>query len=579
VSSDVSTDAVPGAVAGYEPWLTALDEPVTDVVLLLRDDVAEVANGWVERFPHARVHVLGARNRELPADDSESLHPDVDYVVAPSQQSRVDHLLRLPRPQVMVEAGSKKRAHKLTCFRQLFFFVAPGGLYAVEELDVAGDPRYDEGDGETVNQLIGQVAALAASSAAARTAAKTHVAELAAAAAAITVEGTRAVLRRSAVSHWRKLRDWEADDVLTRRYGDAWGEVVEHRPAHTFLSRGEVTSYGDGPIASGRKVYDVPDRFLRRYRDVAVTARQIVRYADYVLPDSWRHPHQRVLNNRQLVHCSPYSGRYLDRTAPTSVRELDGPHYYLDTELPRHFGHLTTDVISRVWAWEQVRALEPDVRCLVSVDRPPLELPGYQLQILAALGIPTDRLEIVGPHEEVRVPVLYGPTPQLENPTYVDPDLAEVWRRLGDGLPPGASAHDDKIFVSRRPSDKRHCVQTPEIEKFFAGQGFRILFPEDHPYVDQKMIFARAKVIAGLGGSGLFTMMFNPTATIVIISGSSYTAENERLIAAANGNDVHYFWGTSAVPMPAGRFSMQAFASSFTFDLRRHRRALRKIIG
>ena len=66
---------------------------------------------------------------------------------------------------------------------------------------------------------------------------------------------------------------------------------------------------------------------------------------------------------------------------------------------------------------------------------------------------------------------------------------------------------------------------------------------------------------------------------MIIISGSSYNAENEHLIAAANGNDLHYFWGQSELPMPPGRFSLEAFRSSFTFDLRRHKQALRSLIA
>ena len=40
-------------------------------------------------------------------------------------------------------------------------------------------------------------------------------------------------------------------------------------------------------------------------------------------------------------------------------------------------------------------------------------------------------------------------------------------------------------------------------------------FPKDHSYLDQKMMFERARVIAGFGGSGMFNMMFAPHATVV----------------------------------------------------------------
>ncbi len=391
-------------------------------------------------------------------------------------------------------------------------------------------------------------------------------------------DGDSVAVRRSEAAVWFKLRDWEADDVLTRRYDQAWGEVVEHRPAVTFTSRAEVTSHGaDGPIPDGRRVFEVPARFLRCYRNVHCTARQVVQFGDYVLPDSWRHPHQRVLNNRQLERASSFFGYHLDRTAPIAVRELPGAYYYLDTELPGHFGHITTDVVSRVWGWRRAAELEPDLKALVSVSAEPRRLPGFQQTIFTALGIPADRVEIIGPREQVRVERLYGPTPQLENPTYIDPDIAEVWAELGAKLPAGVTSTSEKIFVSRRPGDKRHCRETPGVETFFAEQGFRILFPEDHSYTDQKTIFSSARVIAGLGGSGMFNMMFAPGARVILISGTSYNAENEHLIAAANGNELHYFWGPSDIAMPQN-FSLTAFRSDFSFDVRRHRRELLRLL-
>jgi capsular polysaccharide biosynthesis protein len=563
----------------FEPALAELRGVVTDVVLLLRDDVPRVANSFARRFPGATVRVLGAR-RELTPEESAELDERVDYVLATSQQARVDYLMRTPRPQVVIDAGNKKRSHKLSSFRQLFYFIRPGGCYGLAELDACKDPRYDDAAGENVLDLLTEVVSVRAMATQGAEQARVMVQELAAASGDTVFRGSSAVVWRSEVSHFLKLRDWEADEVLDYHHPQGWGEVLLQRPGFTFASRATLESHGDGPIPSGPKTFEVPDRYLRRYRDVTCTARQIARIGDLVLPDSWRHPHQRVLNNRQLIHSSPFFGRYLSRTAPTTTEELPGSFYYLDTELPGHFGHITTDVISRVWGWELARREDPSVRPLVSKARDDDEgLPGYQQQIFTALGIPVDEVKVIGPREAVVVETLYGPTPQLENPHYVDPELADVWARLGERLPAGRPSQLDKIFISRRPSTKRHCHQTPEIEAFFASAGFTVLFPEDHSYVDQKMIFARARVIAGLGGSGMFNMMFNPRATVVIISGSSYNAHNEHLIAAANGNELHYFWGRSEIPMPPDRHSRAAFESSFTFDVRRHRRALRKIIA
>lgn len=582
-TADVRQAAVPAPVdlavllsgaAAAADRVEGRDIEITDIVVLVGEDVVAVANAFARRWPRRRIHVLGAR-RDLTEAESGELEPSVTHRLATSARARLDYLMRIPGPQLIVEAGNPKRMHKLTAFRDLFYFVAPGGCYLVAGLDSCGDPRVDDGAGENVLSLLSEVVRVGAADHAERT--RLMVRELAAGTASTTFAGPQAAVDRGPVEYYLKVRDWEADEVLAARYGPAWGQTLECRPAREFQSRVEVTSHGEGPITSGGRTYAVPEQYLRRYSGAVCTARQIVRYGDIVLPDSWRHPHQRALNNRQLVHSSPYFGRYLDRTTPTTIRREAGSFCYLDTELPGHFGHITTDVLSRAWTWEAARREDPTVRALVSVSRPPLQVPGFQREIFTALGIGVDDALIIGPREAVEVETLYAGTPQLENPHYVDPDLARVWRRLADGLPLGVPATADRLFVSRRPSPKRHCAQTVEVERFFADEGFAVVFPEDHSYRDQVGMFARARVIAGFGGSGMFNTMFAPRATVILLSGSSYDAENELLIAAVNGTRLHYFWGPSQIPMPS-RFSYTAFTSGWTFDLDRHRRALRRAI-
>ena len=307
-------ETIPPVVAAHRDRVRNLGAAVSDIVLLLRDEGARVAaNAFAELAPGARVHVLGA-SRELTDEDYAALDERVSFVCARSQQARIDYLARIPRPQVMIDAGNKKRAHKLSSLRQLLYFVQPGGFYSVEDLSVSGNPRWDDGAGENVLDLLARIAAARPFAGQEQPQVPVYVNELAAAISSITFEENRAVLERGGEALWFKLRDWESDDVLTTRYGTAWGQVVTDVPARTFRSRAEVTSHGEGPIPSGRKEYEVPQLFVRRYDEVLCTARQIVRYGEYVLPDSWRHPQQRVLNNRQLIHSSAFFGRYHART-------------------------------------------------------------------------------------------------------------------------------------------------------------------------------------------------------------------------------------------------------------------------
>ena len=99
--------ATPPIVMAHQTRLASLPE-LTDLVLLIRDDVPGHGQRFCGATPGVRVHVLGAR-RDLDADELTQLHSG-DYQLAKSEQARIDYLARISRPQAIIEAGNKKRA-------------------------------------------------------------------------------------------------------------------------------------------------------------------------------------------------------------------------------------------------------------------------------------------------------------------------------------------------------------------------------------------------------------------------------------------------------------------------------------
>jgi capsular polysaccharide biosynthesis protein len=81
-------------------------------------------------------------------------------------------------------------------------------------------------------------------------------------------------------------------------------------------------------------------------------------------------------------------------------------------------------------------------------------------------------------------------------------------------------------------------------------------------------IFRGADVVAGFGGSALFTAALCDTPkTIVTVAPTSYTARNEHLIAAARGHRVISAWSAPGIAQPEGWWTQEAYASDFTVDL------------
>lgn len=496
--------------------------------------------------------------------------------VATRTAERVTVLLRVAPPDAILEV-SRQPNDKQAALRHLFWFLRDGGTYLAADAWAAPTSR-----NPTMRTALAELRAAADGVEATGTPepgpeAIAESRERAASVAALRRVGDDVEVVKSG-DHLRKLRDWEADATLDARLGPTWGATVHEEPAFVFSPGNAVAVHGEGLHEVGRQTFDVPEMRVRRYDGATLAARQLVTIGDFAAPDTFRHPHQRRLHNGKVLgFASAHTGRVREHVPGSPTREVAGALFHLDTEFPNHFGHVTTEVLSRCWGWAHALELEPALRPLVSIGSGQHEVARFQLEMLAGLGIDVSDVEVVRHGERLLVERLYAATPRFENPHHTHPALAETWRRLAAGLPDVPSpVRSERLFVSRR-TDKRACVDRPEVEAFFAGEGFAIVYPEDFTYPQQRALFTQARVIAGFGGSGMFGMMFAPSARVIVIAADGYGASNEELIAATNGNELHYFWGTSQ-QRPRGHHDLRVFNSPFTFDLGRFAPDLRAAI-
>ena len=96
---------------------------------------------------------------------------------------------------------------------------------------------------------------------------------------------------------------------------------------------------------------------LRHYEgDIVSTGGMRLRTDDTVLPESFRWPHARTLRHPHYESVTPSFVRVERRK---TAQELDGDYYYVDCLFSGHFGHLTTEVLCRLWGWERARQRDP----------------------------------------------------------------------------------------------------------------------------------------------------------------------------------------------------------------------------
>lgn len=400
----------------------------------------------------------------------------------------------------------------------------------------------------------------------------------------LRTQGADVLVRRVGRS-WLKVSEAQADHLLDggRRVR---GRVLRTLPGETFTSRCTVRESPSPRAGRLPEELTAPSLALREYVDAVCAPGQVTTAQGLLLPDTFRHVHQRRLTNRFVEELAPGAGRPLaDIDAATP---LPGTYYQLDSEFRGHFGHALTEQLSRFWGWPEAKRLHPDLKALVASNVGRNELAPFELDLFASVGIDRDDVVLIdGP---VQVDRLIGATPMFGNPRYVHPAILPVWARAGAELEAaarGSGPTPRKVFCSRRRTHRsagafsgvrRECHNGLEVEAMFQEHGFEVVFTEDLDLAQQARLFRNAEVVAGYAGSAMFNMVFCPRPTqVVVISSESYTARNEYLISAAVGHRLDIAWCRPDIPM-GDQWNTEAFNSAFTLDFDREGAWLRDVL-
>jgi capsular polysaccharide biosynthesis protein len=370
-------------------------------------------------------------------------------------------------------------------------------------------------------------------------------------------------------THYIMLGDAEAATLLPGREPALAAQEIDTRPPGEFASRTTVHHHGEHVGDGGTPTLIRHPRLVTRHYQgrVGLSGRTLMFSGHTILPDSFRwHLTERPTN--PLLRNIVGGFARIDR-ANLPGRTLEGDYYQLEAAYPSHYGHVMTEVLSRLWGWDEAKRRNPDLK-LVFRPRPDKD-PGVERVLFAAYGIAED--DVVAVAEPVWVDSVVSASPMWHNaePYFAHPDLTDTWDRLGEGLLRNASAVDTgpRLFVSR--SDvlaHRQCRNAREVEQYFADRGFTVIYPERHPLPDQVAMFREARVVAGFGGSAMFNIMHTRRLeTLIVLNHMAYVARNEHLFASLKGGDSHYFWSAADLEQPDDEdLSFDAMHSSWEFD-------------
>ena len=109
---------------------------------------------------------------------------------------------------------------------------------------------------------------------------------------------------------------------------------------------------------------------------------------------------------------------------------MEGNFYQLDNTYPHHYGHLMSEVISRLWGWDAAKREIPDLKAIFHLKPQSRRDPTLEKAMFTAYGI--DESDIVWVNEPVWLNSVVSATPMWHNavPHYVHPDMIDTWQRI-----------------------------------------------------------------------------------------------------------------------------------------------------
>ena len=102
----------------------------------------------------------------------------------------------------------------------------------------------------------------------------------------------------------------------------------------------------------------------------------------------------------------------------------------------------------------------------------------------------------------------------------------------------------EKIFVSRQttgPNDDRKISNITEIEELAIEKGFQVVQPEHYSLFAQSRIFEKAKIIIGIDGSALHSIIYcKSPALLIVLMGKKRANLWHAGVCEIMGHSIHY---------------------------------------
>jgi len=555
-------------LAKYEREISSRWSGRCKILIISNDNPNELSLAFAKRFPHASITTLTYKK------DIRVINPakNLSIFAFPSINELVTWCKNIAQVDVIIEHSANYKSHKIQLFKELFFLLSEKGLYFIEEIHAKYIDKLADCEGDDILDILQKIYTNKIAPTQFTSQLDNTFKSIALHTECFSIIDKLAIVEKRGVT-FRGLRTSEANDLVKKSILPGV-KIFESSVPSNFKTSNVSTGNIEHLLKNRhKKSFEIPETYLNRYAFATCIPGQIVYIDNFLLPDTFRMQHHKALSNKNINSLSNYF--YSLKSTP-KPEFISGEFLYLDSEFPGHFGHFTSEVVSRLWAWKKLKTQVPNLKVLLSTEKGK-KTPAYAIKILNSFGIKDADIQTFS--NAIEVESLYTASPYYVIAGHIHPEITDIWSDINKGVSGGKSQiSGDRLFIARPVNGGRKCLNPEHLETMFSDAGFEFFSPENYSWEDQIKTFSQAKHIAGYSGSGFFNSMFcEKTSSIISIGSDSYNAVNEHLICAARNVDLHYIWADSTIKH-GNYWSVKAFMSDYEFNYERDEKHLADIL-
>ena len=191
-----------------------------------------------------------------------------------------------------------------------------------------------------------------------------------------------------------------------------------------------------------------------------------------------------------------------------------------------HFGHFLTEGMSR--AYPVLHKSFQNMKFVVIVNRKTKKLPQYASILFGAIGIAPENIILI--NRTTRFAGVYVPPQGSVIMKHISPIMSRVFDKISKTLGNEKIKTYDKIYLSRSKMNDGRTFGEEKIEKIFAKNGYKIVWPETLPLPQQITLARGCRAMAGTAGTALHLALFmKPRGNVIQIKRNKLAADSAEI--------------------------------------------------